>query len=377
MKKILFWCPFLTHVGTIKAVINYASSLNKKRKFKTFIISAFGEWDELEDKLKKKNIKLIKIFNYKWILPKYGFLSKISLIFISIVSIIPLILIFKRQKPEYLISNLLGFVPILAKILSNSKSLKIIMSIQGYPQLNLFRKLLWRYFYQKSHALICLTNKTKDILKKKVKISRPIYKIDNPLILNNYQYPKIKHKYLKLLKTNKSLKIISIGRLTYQKNFGCLIDGVKNLKKKYPNFLLLIIGNGELLSKLQNKIDIYDLNKNIKLTGFIKNPYIFYKYADLYISSSRWEEPGHTLIEAAYYKTPIITSNCLNGPKEIFKDKSGIMFNNNDSSDLSKKINLFLSLNKNKKLKMINRAYKKTKTYKENYFYSEMLKILK
>ena len=53
------------------------------------------------------------------------------------------------------------------------------------------------------------------------------------------------------------------------------------------------------------------------------------------------------------------------------------MFNNNDSNDLSKKINLFLSLNKNKKLKMVNQAYKKTKTYKENFFYSEMLKILK
>ncbi|MDC3031139.1 glycosyltransferase [Candidatus Pelagibacter sp.] len=165
--------------------------------------------------------------------------------------------------------------------------------------------------------------------------------------------------------------------MTYQKNFECLIEGVKNLKKKYPNFLLLIIGSGELLSKLQKKIDIYNLNKNIKLTGFIKNPYIFYKYSDLYISSSRWEEPGHTLIEAAYYKTPIITSDCLNGPKEIFRDKSGIMFNNNDSNDLSKKINLFLSLNKNKKLKMVNQAYKKTKTYKEKYFYSEMLKILK
>ena len=36
MRKILFWCPFLTHVGTIK-VINYASILNKRKKYKTLL----------------------------------------------------------------------------------------------------------------------------------------------------------------------------------------------------------------------------------------------------------------------------------------------------------------------------------------------------
>ncbi len=377
MRKILFWCPFLTHVGTIKAVINYASILNKRKKYKTYIISAFGEWNDFDDQLRKKKIKLIKIFNYKWFLPKYGLLSKLSLILISIISIIPLIIIYKKYKPDYLISNLLGIVPILSKILSNSKSPKIIMSIQGYPHFNFLRKLLWKFFYQKSDALICLTNKTKFILKNKIKITKPIYKIDNPLILNNSNYPNLKNKYLNLLKKTKSLKIISLGRLTYQKNFECLIDGLRIFKNEYPNFLLLIIGEGELLIKLEKKIKLYKLSSNIKLIGFIKNPYIFYKYSDLYISSSRWEEPGHTLIEAAHYKVPIITSDCLNGPKEIFKDNSGIMFRNNNPNDLSKKISFFISLSKTKKKQMINKAYKKTLTYKENYFYSKMIKILK
>ena len=53
------------------------------------------------------------------------------------------------------------------------------------------------------------------------------------------------------------------------------------------------------------------------------------------------------------------------------------MFRNNNPNDLSKKISFFISLSKTKKKQMINKAYKKTLTYKENYFYSKMIKILK
>ena len=51
--------------------------------------------------------------------------------------------------------------------------------------------------------------------------------------------------------------------------------------------------------------------------GFQNNPFNFLKASDFYISTSLWEDPGHTLIEAASLKIPIITSDCPSGPNEF------------------------------------------------------------
>ena len=56
--NIYYWSPFITHVATVKAVINSASSLNRySNKHSSYIINVAGEWNIYKDELLKKNIK--------------------------------------------------------------------------------------------------------------------------------------------------------------------------------------------------------------------------------------------------------------------------------------------------------------------------------
>jgi len=50
-RLVLYWCPFISKVATVKAVLNSAFGLKKysKGKYQSEIINVFGEWDIFKD----------------------------------------------------------------------------------------------------------------------------------------------------------------------------------------------------------------------------------------------------------------------------------------------------------------------------------------
>jgi len=48
MIKVMYWCPFISKVATVKSVINSAVSLKKfsKEKYKPLILNVVGEWNK-------------------------------------------------------------------------------------------------------------------------------------------------------------------------------------------------------------------------------------------------------------------------------------------------------------------------------------------
>jgi len=86
---------------------------------------------------------------------------------------------------------------------------------------------------------------------------------------------------------------------------------------------------------LENRIQLIDYQKNI--------PIYLSKSLGM-ISSSLWEDPGFVMIEAAACNTFIISSDCLNGPREFVGSDNGILFNNNDIKSLEKSILKFIDM---------------------------------
>ena len=86
------------------------------------------------------------------------------------------------------------------------------------------------------------------------------------------------------------------------------------------------------------------------MLGFKKNPYNYLSRSKLYISTSLWEEPGHTLLEAGYLNIPILSSNCPNGPDEIIQNKfNGLKYTLGNKTDFINKLKDFKELSDFKK----------------------------
>ena len=364
--NIFIWSPMTSHVGTIMATMGMVSSLKTISgvKNKIFLINVFGEFNFLKD---NKDFNLLNIFN-KFNFPKTGIISKISIYLFTILALPCVFYLVKKYKPKIIFTCLVGYLPSLLKFFF--KNLKVINSIQGYPKLNYFRKVLWRNTYKKSDCLISMTNRTRDYLIKNLNLNEnKITKIDNPII----------SRKIKILSTEKvddqdlfifEKKVFcSIGRLTRQKNYLELIKGFANFSKKNgEGSNLIILGEGEDEQKLKKFIKEQNI-KNCFLLGFKRNPYRYLSKSKLYICTSLWEEPGHTLIESGYLNVPVLSSNCPNGPDEIIRHNyNGFKYKLKNLEDLENKLLDFDKLTENQLFQIKVNMKKVSSKFTEFYF---------
>lgn len=84
-------------------------------------------------------------------------------------------------------------------------------------------------------------------------------------------------------------RIVSVGRLSEQKNFQLAVQAAQKLKSYGVNFIWYILGEGELRQNLTEKIKEYDLTDQVKLVGIKPNPYPYIANCDVFVQSSIYE----------------------------------------------------------------------------------------
>jgi len=115
--------------------------------------------------------------------------------------------------------------------------------------------------------------------------------------------------------------ILGVGRLTEQKDFATLIGAFAAVRGRRA-CRLLIIGEGEERERLQALAAMLGVREAVDLTGFEPNPMPFMREARLLVMSSRWEGFGNVLVEALYCGTPVVSTDCPHGPREVLADGS-------------------------------------------------------
>jgi glycosyltransferase involved in cell wall biosynthesis len=137
-------------------------------------------------------------------------------------------------------------------------------------------------------------------------------------------------------RTIQSPLILSVGRLTEQKNYELLIQAVASLQKKGFNFLLEIVGEGILRAELEKQIQEEKLEKLISLPGHLPHEQVLglYEKADIFVSTSRWEGSPNVVLEALSYGLPVVATR-VGGVSDIIKDGvQGLLVSSGDKEEL-------------------------------------------
>ena len=373
--QIYYWCPYLTNIATINAVKRSAISIKKysKRNPEVSIINSSGEW--LFFKNNDFGIKIqstLKDINLHKYLPKEGFIfSRLSFLIIFILNFFPLIFKIRKDKPNFLIIHLLTFLPIILSPILYKKT-KIILRVSGYPELTIFRKLLWKYFSKYLYIVTTPTKLTRDyLIENKIFDKQKIKVLKDPIIVVKEINEKKKLINSTFTKDN---YYVSIGRLTNQKNYSFLIDVFAKNIKEFKIKKLYILGSGENYNILRNKINFYKMENNIFLIGFQKNVYNIINNSSGLISVASYEDPGFTLIEGAFLKKKIISSLVKNGPLEMKEfGNTGYFFEYNNEIDFIKKIKESENTNN---VELLKNAFKFSKEYSLFEHFKNLNKIL-
>jgi len=301
-------------------------------------------------KIFSKNIFIKDVLNFKLIkyLPKNGFFkSRLSYIIIFILSIFKLHIILKKDQPDFIIIHLMTSIPLLLLLLFNYKT-KFILRISGYPKLNFLRSFFWKIVGKKIYLITTPTKLTLNLLceTRIFNLNKIKYLPDPVLNLGEIKDKKNKKENIEK-QLSSEITILSIGRLTHQKNFNFLIMAFKEINKKYPNLNLVILGDGEEMNKLKNLIKKINLEEKIFLVGYKKNVYDYLKNSKMFVLTSLWEDPGFVLIEAAYMNKTVLSSDCLNGPKELLEnEKNGFLFKSNSLTNFLNKFEGIMNADK-------------------------------
>lgn len=351
-KKIYYWSPCLNPVGTIVSTINSANAINQYSKvYEAYIINSCGEWNDYLDQFQKNSVKVINLtFNYFNLLPKRGFLcSRISYLIIFFISFIPLLILLKKDKPKLIILHLITSLPLVLLNFFKFET-EFILRISGYPKLNFIRKFFWSKIEKKIKLITCPTKDLKLDLSLDKIFSEKKLKFLPDAILNSRKLLNSRESYdINKNFENSKKTILSVGRLTKQKNYSYLIDEFKKFSINNNDYHLFIIGEGEERKNLELKIRENGLQKKVFLLGFKKNVFAYMKKSEIFILSSLWEEVGFVMVEAAMNNCYLICSDCPNGPSEFLNyGENGILFKNNLSDNLCEKLIYFKKLTKDK-----------------------------
>ncbi len=110
--------------------------------------------------------------------------------------------------------------------------------------------------------------------------------------------------------------ILGVGRLQQQKEFPTLIRAFALLRAQRP-CRLVILGEGGGRAGLTELIAGLGLAGDVDLAGYQANPYPFLARAALFALSSAWEGSPNALTEAMALGTPVVSTDCPSGPREL------------------------------------------------------------
>lgn len=114
-------------------------------------------------------------------------------------------------------------------------------------------------------------------------------------------------------------RVLAVGTLKAIKDYATLLDAFAVLRQQV-DARLLILGEGECRAALELQVRRLGLEGSVFMPGFAKDTAPYYQRADLHVLSSTGEGFGNVIAEALAAGTPVVSTDCQSGPREILAD---------------------------------------------------------
>ena len=124
--------------------------------------------------------------------------------------------------------------------------------------------------------------------------------------------------------SDNTFNILSVGRFSPTKQFDLIPKIVSELKKmtSKPFCWYIIASTEECLQDMLDKIEKYDVSREVILLGAKDNPYPYFKKSDLFVCTSVSESFSYVIAESKVLHVPVLCNN-IPVAKEVVSDEEG------------------------------------------------------
>lgn len=236
--------------------------------------------------------------------------------------------IIKIEKPDFIVS----FLPepsFRVLLLKDKYKIPTIVSVRNDPKVEYkgyLNKIMCKMLYPKADGFVFQTKEAQTYFSSKIQKKSVI--IPNPI---NKEF------LIEPYDGVREREIVTVGRLTEQKNQKLLIEAFSNIKEEFPDYTLSIYGDGHLKEELKNYIVSLHLENRVFLKGVVDNIKEEIYKKSLFVLPSDYEGMPNSLMEAMALGVPSISTDCpCGGPKFLMNENCGILVPTKDVASLSK-----------------------------------------
>ena len=225
-----------------------------------------------------------------------------------------------------------------------------------------------RIVYGKADALIVPSFKIQELVEL-YKVSCPVMVIPTGIELNDHQLSEEDKKALLAQYGigEHSKVLVSVSRISKEKNIDELIDYLPALLSEVPEAQLLIVGGGPHLDNLKEKVERLGLQDSVRFTDMVPSDevYRYYQLGDVFVSGSTFETQGLTYVEALANALPLVCreDKCL--INIIDEGKNGFTYT--DEKSFAEHIRTILK-DREKQREMAKESVKKSYLFSKEIF---------
>lgn len=206
----------------------------------------------------------------------------------------------KKISPDCLITFMWD-VNVMTLIAAMGLSVKKVVSERAYPgspERSVVSKIAPSIFYTFADHIVYQTNQASEFCPKRLKRKAVV-------IPNIVSVPPVKP-----FSGKRSKRVVSVGRLTRQKNFTLLIQAFALFSSCYEDYVLEIYGEGEQRETLERFADSLGLSSKVRFCGFAKDVLERINDASVFVLSSDYEGISNAMAEAMALGLPVVCTDC-------------------------------------------------------------------
>jgi glycosyltransferase involved in cell wall biosynthesis len=244
--------------------------------------------------------------------------------------LLPLARYLRRERPGVLLSALThtNLYALAARRLARSDVRVVIrvnntlteeLRVARGPVARVVRPAMARMLYPSADAIVAVSHGAGESLRRALgELGVPLHVIPNPVVLPSLYEQASQPAIHPWFREGSAPVLLAVGRLVPQKDFVTLIRAFELVLRQNP-VRLLILGEGNERARLESLIAESGLEHDVQLPGFVGNPYAYMAAARGVILSSRYEGAPSVLVEALALGTPVASTDCPSGPREILE----------------------------------------------------------